>query len=90
MQDGSLGIVIGDVSGHGIGSALLMASADAYLRSLVETHVEIGEILSRANRILAKEMEAGHFVTLLFARIRSPNPHAHLCQRGAPNGLCHR
>src|SRR5205085_5069721 len=35
MRDGSLGIVIGDVSGHGYGPALLMAQTRAYFRAFL-------------------------------------------------------
>jgi hypothetical protein len=33
MLDGSLGIVVGDACGHGVGAALLMATTRAYLRA---------------------------------------------------------
>ena len=46
MPDGSLGIVVGDVCGHGSGPALLMASTSAHLRSFVLDHSDIGEILT--------------------------------------------
>ena len=36
LSNGSLGIVIGDVSGHGLGPALIMAETRAYLRFLAE------------------------------------------------------
>ena len=39
LRDGSLGIVIGDVSGHGFGPALVMAQTRAYLLAvIVPTH----------------------------------------------------
>ena len=66
MRDGSLGVVIGDVSGHGFGPALLMASTHALLRSLANHHTQLGEILGIANSILAEQTEADRFVTLLF------------------------
>jgi sigma-B regulation protein RsbU (phosphoserine phosphatase) len=67
-EDG-LGVVIGDVVGHGMGSALVMASIHAHLRSLAEICTGIDDILSRANRLLVKGTEEGIFVTMLFARI---------------------
>jgi PAS domain S-box-containing protein len=67
MPNGSIGVVIGDVVGHGIGPALVMASAHAHLRSLAEVCTDVDEILSRANRFLFQETEAEIFVTLLFA-----------------------
>jgi sigma-B regulation protein RsbU (phosphoserine phosphatase) len=64
---GHLGIVIGDVSGHGFGPALLMASTRAYLRALAQTHTDVSEILTITNRVLTNDLDTGHFVTLSFA-----------------------
>ncbi|MBI3271608.1 MAG: SpoIIE family protein phosphatase [Planctomycetes bacterium] len=65
LGDGRLGVVIGDVSGHGVGSALLMASARAFLRGLIISFADPSDVLFRLNNLLAKDMEAGRFMTLL-------------------------
>ena len=52
LNDGSLGLAIGDVAGHGFAPALIMASTHAYLRSMVRTGSDVGEILTRINAIL--------------------------------------
>ncbi len=69
MRDGSLGVVIGDVSGHGFGPALLMAEVRAYLRALLLTRADVGEIVDLLNRALADDAPEGHFATLLLARL---------------------
>ncbi len=69
MRDGSVGIVIGDVSGHGLGPALLMATTHAHLRSLAQTVDDAGEILARTNASLVRETEDDQFVTLLLGRL---------------------
>jgi serine phosphatase RsbU (regulator of sigma subunit) len=69
MRDGALGIVVGDVSGHGYGPALLMAQTPAYLRAFLLTHTEVGEIIALANRALAADTPDGRFTTLLFAKL---------------------
>src|SRR5262249_41296724 len=69
LPDGSVGIVIGDVSGHGFGPALLMASTRAYLPGLAQRHTDVGEILTLANRALADDIGEDWFVTLLLARL---------------------
>jgi serine phosphatase RsbU (regulator of sigma subunit) len=69
MRDGGLGVVIGDVSGHGFGPALLMAELRAYLRALLLTRGEVGEIVSLLNCALADDAPEGHFATLLLARL---------------------
>jgi len=69
MRDGSAGFAIGDVSGHGLGPALLMASTHAHLRSLAQTFTDAGEILALANASLVRETGDDQFVTLLLGRL---------------------
>jgi len=69
MFSPGLGIGIGDVSGHGIGPALLMAETRAYLRILARNRDDLGDILIRANRILAEDVGSERFVTLLLAKL---------------------
>jgi sigma-B regulation protein RsbU (phosphoserine phosphatase) len=67
LSDGSLGIAIGDASGHGIGAALVMAETRAFLRARATTDSDVGRILTLVNRQLCADLPADHFVTLLFA-----------------------
>ncbi|MGO8752797.1 MAG: PAS domain S-box protein [Thermoguttaceae bacterium] len=86
MHDGSLGLAIGDVAGHGFAPALLMASTHAYLRSMVRTSSDVGEILTRVNAILFDEIEVGHFITFLFGRLDLPARSFMYCNAGHPTG----
>lgn len=45
MEENKLGIVIGDVTGHGIGPALLMATPRAYLRAFAQSSSHVGDII---------------------------------------------
>ena len=69
MSDGSIGIVIADVSGHGIDSALLVASASAYLRALTRSSHDVGDILTRLNEFLVEQSQEGRFITLFLGKI---------------------
>jgi phosphoserine phosphatase RsbU/P len=69
MPDGTLGVVVSDVTGHGFGPALVMASTRAYLRALTQTHTDVAAVLKLANRVLADDVGTDRFVTLLFARL---------------------
>ncbi|MDX1953844.1 MAG: SpoIIE family protein phosphatase [Verrucomicrobiota bacterium] len=73
MLDDSLGIVVGDVTGHGIGPALLMAETRAYLRVLAKNRDGPGEILTRANLVLAEDVGFERFVTLFLAKLTPAN-----------------
>lgn len=64
-----VGIVLGDVTGHGVGPALLMAETRAYLRVLAGRREDVGEILTRTNGVLAEDVGAERFVTLFLARL---------------------
>jgi PAS domain S-box-containing protein len=69
MADGRLGVAVGDVSGHGLGPALLMASTRAYLRALARTHADVGHVLALLNGLLADDTPGDHFVTLVLAAV---------------------
>ena len=71
---GKIGVVIGDVSGHGIPSALLMATARSSLRQRALSGGKIEQIVSDVNRQLARDVEeSGRFMTLFYCEIDSPN-----------------
>jgi sigma-B regulation protein RsbU (phosphoserine phosphatase) len=62
LGPGSLGLLVADVSGHGLGPALLMSQTQAYLHALAESCSDPGELLTSANRLFAKCAD-GNFVT---------------------------
>ena len=69
-QQGKIGIAVGDVSGHGISSALLMASARSSLRQRALLSGNIAQIMSDVNRQLTRDVEeSGRFMTLFCSEI---------------------
>ncbi|MFC1857398.1 SpoIIE family protein phosphatase, partial [Thermodesulfobacteriota bacterium] len=69
-ERGKIGVVVGDVSGHGIPSALLMASARAFIRQRTALSNNLETIVSDVNRQLALDVEdSGQFMTLFFLTI---------------------
>lgn len=68
-RDGFLWITIGDVSGHGIGSALIMAETFAYLRSYAKMISDPGEVLTKVNRELSADTDEIRYVPMVLARI---------------------
>ena len=69
MPDGFLGIAIGDVTGHGVGAALVMAAMRAYMRAFGSATTDLSEVLSRANQALVVDTAQDIFCTMLFARL---------------------
>ena len=65
-----IGIAIGDVSGHGISAALLMATIRAFLRIRVTQPGSPSEIINDVNRLVAHDTrETSQFMTLFYAEI---------------------
>jgi serine phosphatase RsbU (regulator of sigma subunit) len=72
--EGKIGVVVGDVSDHGIPSALLMATARALIRQRCSAFGQIDRVVSDVNRQLAKDVkDSGRFMTLFYAEIESPH-----------------
>lgn len=69
LRDGCLGVAIGDVSGHGVGPALLMAEVRAYLRAFAQMNHDPGAVLRLVNGIILPDIEGDRFITLLLARL---------------------
>jgi sigma-B regulation protein RsbU (phosphoserine phosphatase) len=80
MSDGSLAVVVGDVSGHGYDAALLMSATIGHLRALATYCRDVRQILTRLNKLIADEAD-GHFVTLFVAQLESAA--GTLCYAGA-------
>jgi sigma-B regulation protein RsbU (phosphoserine phosphatase) len=64
-----IGIAVGDVEGHGFGSALVMALTRAYLHSFASMGLEVDQILTQVNRMLVDDLGDGCFVTLMLASL---------------------
>jgi phosphoserine phosphatase RsbU/P len=67
--DGKFYFLVGDVSGKGMGAAMLMSSFMASARVLIENGSEPEEIMTRLNAILHRSTDSGHFVTAFLGRL---------------------
>jgi serine phosphatase RsbU (regulator of sigma subunit) len=69
-ENEQLAIAIGDVSGHGISSALLMATVRSCLRQRLSRPGDAGDVIADVNRQLAHDVEdSGQFMTLFYLLI---------------------
>lgn len=69
-KKGPCSIVVGDISGHGVDSALLMTTARAFLRMRASQPGTISEIITAMNRHLTRDvLESGRFMTLFYLTI---------------------
>lgn len=86
--NGQLGVVIGDVAGHGISSALQMASVRAGLRHQGSICRNPAEMVTRVNRQLCADVEeSGQFVTLFFLTIHPAGGNIEWVRAGHDPGI---
>ncbi|MBW2468440.1 MAG: SpoIIE family protein phosphatase, partial [Deltaproteobacteria bacterium] len=70
--DRKVDVMVGDVAGHGISSALLMATARAFLRLRSALPGAIKEIVADVNAQLCKDVQdSGDFMTLFYSEINA-------------------
>jgi sigma-B regulation protein RsbU (phosphoserine phosphatase) len=67
LPEARLGVAIGDVSGKGIGAALMMASLEASLRSLASVCADLAELMTRVNSLIYEASSASRYATLFYA-----------------------
>jgi phosphoserine phosphatase RsbU/P len=66
LNNGRLGIVLADVSGKGMGAALLMSSTRSILRLVANANNSPGEVLKQVNDILLRDFPHTKFVTMIY------------------------
>jgi PAS domain S-box-containing protein len=68
--DSPFSVIVGDITGHGVDSALLMTSARAFLRMRASQPGTMAEIISAMNSHLTQDvLESGRFMTLFYMTI---------------------
>lgn len=66
----TLGVVLGDVSGHGVPSALVMATARGQLHSLSQVDMDPRERIGAINTFLSEDLDGtGRFLTMFYLRL---------------------
>jgi sigma-B regulation protein RsbU (phosphoserine phosphatase) len=69
LPAGSLGLVIGDVSGHGLDSAITMAQTRSLVRAAARDHGDPAAILSDVNALLVPDLGDHRFVGMIIVEI---------------------
>jgi serine phosphatase RsbU (regulator of sigma subunit) len=65
LADGRAALTVADVSGHGIGPALCMASCRAYARACLAAGTDLPGFLLRMNQLLDGDLPLAKFVTMV-------------------------
>jgi serine phosphatase RsbU (regulator of sigma subunit) len=63
LPDGKTIITLADVTGHGIGPALIVAVCRAYMRASASGEADLATVLHRVNDLLYEDIPSGRFVT---------------------------
>jgi len=65
LPNGTTAILVADVTGHGLGPSLIMASCRSALRALAQTDLQPGELLQRLEQQVADDLTDGRFITMV-------------------------
>jgi sigma-B regulation protein RsbU (phosphoserine phosphatase) len=83
-----LGVVVGDVTGHGVAAALLMTTARALLRMRASQPGVVSEVITDVNHQLTLDTyESGSFMTLFYLAIDQANQILHWVRAGHDPGI---
>lgn len=66
MPDGRSGVAVGDVSGHGLPTGLLVAMAKAGLSTLIESGLTGPALFTRLNDLMHRSTDSRNYMTLAF------------------------
>ncbi len=82
FNNGTQGLAIADVAGHGISAALHMASVQALLRTLVPTSDSPLIVVEHVQRLLIHNVRFANFVTLFLASFNPASRILQYCNAG--------
>ncbi|MEM1422368.1 MAG: SpoIIE family protein phosphatase [Planctomycetota bacterium] len=77
-DDGRVGVLFGDASGHGVGAGMMTALAQSYLHSELEHDGGLGAAIERTNRFIATRETQGAFVSLWAALLSGDGSVTHV------------
>lgn len=69
LSDRAVALVVGDVAGHGIAAAILMATARGILRSRCTESGSLGDLLGHLNDLLVEVTGGSRFMTMVLITI---------------------
>jgi serine phosphatase RsbU (regulator of sigma subunit) len=89
FPDGSLGLLIADVSGKGVPAALVMATTRSILRAALHGDSQPGPLLARVNDLLYPDIPPNMFVTCFYALLESSTGRLRFANAGHPLPYLH-
>lgn len=87
LPDGRSVVALGDVSGHGVGPALVAAETAMCLRTLARVYGRVDHLFTEANAILADATPPATFVTMMLLDVDPVTRTLYYANAGHPTGL---
>ena len=84
LPDGRTAVVIGDVTGHGMAAAFLMATTQLLVRNTLPQVIDPGRCMEEINRQLCMQVFNGQFVTLQILVLDPQNDRIEIATGGHP------
>lgn len=82
LGDGRVVVTLADVTGHGIGPALVMSACRAYTRAGLLAGLGLRELLAEVSQLLFEDLPPERFVTLAAAVLQPRRPDVELLSAG--------
>jgi serine phosphatase RsbU (regulator of sigma subunit) len=82
LDDGRLGLVVGDVTDKGVPAALVMATTRTMLRGAAQRLFSPGEVLRQTNDALVTDIPPNMFITCLYAILEPESGRLHYANAG--------
>ena len=79
-------VIVGDVTGHGLGPALLMTDVRAYLRALVLEDRPLEDLMTLVRHLLLEDLGNDRFITMVIARFTPGEGVMDVINAGHPTG----
>ncbi len=82
LDEGKIGLVVGDVAGKGMPAAMLMSSLQARLQILLETSDSPAAVVQRLNKAIAANCPDNRFITFFLAIVDTQSGLIRYCNAG--------
>lgn len=71
LPGGRIGVVVADVTGHGLAPALLMSACRSALRALSAVELSPAKVIDRLDKMISDDLTDGRFITMIFGVLES-------------------
>ena len=90
IRPGRIGLVMGDVAGHGLSAATLAVLVQNTMKALAYQGQAPAEVMTKANDIIKEETEDDVFVTIFFGVLDTEQGRLSYCSGGHPPAILKR